>query len=328
MKAFCKLTFDGSPSELVTNHLLSVAITLNSGGEPDKLSIKLTDPQADLPRPRGKAKVLVTLGYSENNKRQFGPFMVDDYGSGKEEEESDVLEFTATSVDFNSKAKGRSTMTHKNTTLGDILKKEAANSDFILEVSAELAAFPYEHFVRGEKSLIQMVGELAGVHDAIEKYVGNKIIFMTRAGGVDIKGKPITHSLGRSELKAWGFKRNYRSEYKGVKAAYQDKKKGKRVVVKEQLDKGDAWYEHRKLFPTKKLAQTAAKSKTKQLKRKQKSLNITTKIGDVDILEQADLTFSEVSPDVDGVWSVTTVNHDYDAGEEAFQTSATLEPKE
>ncbi|EFO31628.1 phage late control D protein (GPD) [Roseibium sp. TrichSKD4] len=328
MTPFCELTFDGASSDLVTTHLLKVDIVLNSGGDPDKITARLADPFAQLPRPREGAKIRATLGYVEGRKRRFGPFICDGYSGGFEEESGEFLEIRGTSVDFRASAKHRATKTHKDTTLGQILKSEAKSAGFEAIVSPAFESVPYDHFFRGEKSLMQMVGELADLHDAIEKYEDGKILFLERGSALDLSGALRTHALTRDDLKSWNWSRDFRNNYAGVKTAYRDHDKGKRVVVKEKLDKGDPWYEHRKLFPDQKTATAAARSKAKQLNRKERQIEITCKCGDPDLLEQMNLTLTGLSPEADRDWLTTSVTHSFDAEGMAFDTSASCEMRE
>jgi uncharacterized protein len=328
MIPFCELEFDGASSQVVTSHLLSATVTLESGGDPDKIEVRLADPGAKLPRPREGAKIFCTMGYRGGRSRKHGPFAVDEYGGEFSEDDGEYLTITGTSVDFMSGAKNRATRTHKDTTLGDILKAEAGAEGFKAIISPALKAFKYPHFMRGERSLMQMVGELAEVHDAIEKYKDGKVYFLARAAGVDLAGNLLSHSLGRDALKGWSWKRNFRNNYAGVKASSRDHDKGKRKVVKAPLDKGAPWYEYRKEFPNEQLAEQAAKSKAKQLSRAEKQLEFTCKCGDPDVLEQVVLTFPGVSPEVSGSWIVKQAVHEFDADAESYNTSGTAEMKE
>lgn len=291
--------------------------------EPDKIEAKLADPGAGLPRLREGAKILCTIGYEGGNQRTHGPFTVDQYGGEFEEDDGEYLNITGTTVDFMSGAKNRSTQSHKDTTLGAILQKEAGAEGLGAVISPELASFAYPHFMRGEKSLMQMVKELADVHDAIEKYKDGTVYFLARAAGLDLAGNLLSHSLGRDALKGWNWTRNFRNNYAGVKASARDHDKVKKVP----LGKGDAWYEIRKEFPTEALAQTAAASKAKQLNRAERQIDFRCKCGDPDVLEQVVMTFPQVSPEVSGSWIVTQAVHEFDADAEAYNTSGTAEMK-
>lgn len=327
MKPLCQIKFDGASSAVVNAHLLSVQITLESGGDPDKIEIRLADPLARLPRPREKAKITCLLGYEGGRQRTHGPFVVDGYGGGFEDED-EYLTITGTSVDFTSAIKNRATRTHENKTLGQILQAEAAAEGFQAVVSPEFHSFIYPHFTRNGQSLMQMVGELAETHDAIEKYKDGTIYFLARAKGIDLAGNLLQHALDRNDLKGWSWERDFKNNYKGVKASSRDHVKGKRKVVKAPLDKGDPWYEIRKEFPTQQLAQTAAKSKAKQLGRAERKINFTCKAGDPDVLEQTQLMFRNVSPEVSGDWIVTQAVHAFDADAESYDTSGSAEMKE
>lgn len=327
MKPFCKLKFDGAPSDLVTAALKNVKIDLNSGNEPDKIDITLADPFSQLPRPREKAKIYCTLGYEDGPSKKHGPFIVDQYSGAFKSGDGETLSIAGTSVDLQSKIKSRATATHKKKTLGDIIQAEAGKAGFSAHVSDDLASYFYEHFTRSEKSLMQMIADLAETHDAIEKYKDGKVYFLSRAKGISASGALLTHTLDRSELEEWEWVRTFRNNYKGVKAASRNYDKAKRQVTKEPLDKGDAWYEIRKLFPDEKIAKTAAKSKAKQLKRDERNLTIRTKVGDPNLLEQVDLTLEGISPEVNMAWITKTAHHEYDADTEGYNSEATCEMK-
>ncbi|MBO6754941.1 MAG: hypothetical protein JJ902_01320 [Roseibium sp.] len=145
--------------------------------------------------------MLCAIGYEDGRSRTHGPFLVDEYSGDFEEDDGEYLTITGTSVDFSAGAKNRATRTHTDTALGEILKTEAGAEGFGLKVSPEFESFPYPHFFRGEKSLMQMVGELAGIHDAIEKYKDGTVFFLARAAGVDLAGNLLSHGLGRDTLK-------------------------------------------------------------------------------------------------------------------------------
>lgn len=327
MKPICELTFDGASSDLVTNHLKKVTIVLNSGSEPDTINVSLADPFGELPRPREGAKVFATLGYAEGQKRKFGPFMVDQYGGSFDENEGEVLTITGTSVDFRSMVKDRKTATHKNKSLREILTAEAKKAGIDVEVADGVGDFVYDDFFRGEKSFYQMVGELAETHDAIEKYSGNKLVFLSRNGGIDINGGLLAHSISRDDLRGWSWTRDFQKNYGGVKASYRDHDKGNRVVKKTKVDPDGPFYEIRSLFPDEKTATLATQSKAKQLQRAKKKIHIVCKTGDINILEQVDLTIEGVSKEVDQPWITTSATHEYDAEAEGYTTEADCETK-
>ena len=327
MKPYCKLEFDGAPSELVTEALKKVKIDLNSGKDPDKIDITLSDPFAQLPRPRDKAHIYCTLGWIGGAKKKHGPFICDQYSGGFKTQEGEILSIAGTSVDLQSKIKSRTTETHIKKTLGDIMNIEAAKAGFSAHVSPDLAGYFYEHFPTSEQSFMQMVSELAKTHNAIEKYRDGKVYFLSRATGISASGALLQHTLGRGDLEEWDWVRTFRNKYKGVKAASRDYDKAKRKVAKENLSEGDAWYEIRKLFPDEKTAATAAKSRANQLKRKERELWIKTKVGDPQLLEQIDLTLEGVSEEADRAWITKTATHEYDAETEGYNSEATCEMK-
>lgn len=136
----------------MTEHLLSATVTLESGGEPDRLDVRLADPGAKLPRPRERAGMVCTIGYEDGRSRTHGPFLVDEYSGDFEEDDGESHTITGTSVDFSAGAKNRATRTHTDTALGEFLKTEAGAEGFGLKASPEFESFPYPHFFRGEKA--------------------------------------------------------------------------------------------------------------------------------------------------------------------------------
>ena len=91
MEPFCILEFDGAPSDVVTQNLKKATVTLNSGKDPDKIDIELSDPFSQLPRPREKAKIYCTIGYKGGKRRKHGPFVVDEYAGSFKEADGETL---------------------------------------------------------------------------------------------------------------------------------------------------------------------------------------------------------------------------------------------
>ncbi|WP_068317562.1 phage late control D family protein [Polycladidibacter hongkongensis] len=327
MTPFCTLEWDGKPSQVVTDHLRSLSITLNSGKDPDKCEVTLADPLLQLPAPREKAELIVTLGYQGGRQRRFGPFMVDQYVREISAEDSDTMVITCTSADFNGKGKQRRSASYENSALADILKSEAERDGYQVEIDPALGAFVYDHFFRDGQSLFQLIGEVAEVHDFIEKYSGKKIVLLANGGGKDIKGRELQHQLTRADVQTLTFTKDFKAQYGGVKAVAIDPKKGKRTSAKKELNKDDPFYEIRRLFPDKKVAEKAATSKAKQLKRAQKRISIKTRQGDPDLLEQIDLHLKGFASDIDDIWTPQTVTHDYNAETDGYSTTAECEPK-
>ncbi len=287
----------------------------------------LADPFLQLPAPREKAELIVTLGYHEGNQRRFGPFKVDQYTREVEAEEGDIMVITCTSADFNGKGKERRSASYENTSLGDIIRREAERDGYQVEIDPALGAFQYSHFSRDSQSLYQMIGDLADVHDAIEKYSGKKIVVLPIGGGKDIIGRELQHRLTRADIQSLSFTKDFKAQYGGVKAVAVDPKKGKRISAVKELNKDDPYYEIRRLFPDKKVAEKAAASKAKQLKRAEMRISIKTRQGDPDLLEQIDLHLIGIAPDIDGILTPVTVTHEYNAETDGYTTTAECEPK-
>lgn len=62
--------------------------------------------------------------------------------------------------------------------------------------------------------------------------------------------------------------------------------------------------------------------------RKERSIDITCRAGDPNLLEQMQLTLSGLSPEADRTWLTTTVTHSFDAEAMAFDTRASCETVE
>lgn len=330
MIPFCSLEFDGLPSDIVTNHLKKATVSLVRSKQPDKLSIVLADPGGLLPQVRKGASATCEIGYlsptGEKKSRIHGPFKVDGFGRG-DQGQNEEFHINATSIDFRSKAKGRETRTHKNKSVPEILKAEGAAAGFEVIVSPEFEEFIYPSWPRTGQSFMQIVSEFAETFDAIEKYADNKLLFLSREGGFNAFGDPLSHRLTRNDLiKCW-VEVNFRNSYGGVKATYRDHDTGEQKVEKAELDPNDPWYEHRKLFPNKKIAKAAASAKAKQLKRDEKTLNFQTKIGDPDLIENVDLTIADWNADTNGLWVTDTVTHTYDAENDGYMTEGTGKTK-
>jgi phage protein D len=327
MKPICKISIDGQAVKVVTKNLVSATMTLNSGQTPDKIDIVLADPLAQLPRPRAKAKVMATFGYENGPQAQFGPFFVDSYSGGFAEDEGENLTISATSIDFNSKAKSRASKTHKDTTLGDIIQKEASEAGFSAHVDSDLSSFPIEIYNRDGRSFYQMIAELADEFDAIEKYENKKVLFLSRTGGVNIAGAAMAVKLDRHSLKSWSWTRNFKADYKGVKATSQNYETGKKEIKTAELDEGDSFYEIRKLFPNSGRAAKAAQSKAKQLKRAKRQIEFELMQGNPALIALMDVTLSGLSEEANRTWVTKTATHQFNAADEGYRTTATAENK-
>ena len=261
------------------NRLESLTITENRGPEADQLDIVLLDHDGMLDIPHRGIKLSVAIGWQGQELVNKGSFIVDDVQhSGT----PDKLTIRARSADLRAGISTQKERSWHETTLGDIVKTIAKETNLLHSIPTSLATQHIQHIDQTNESNINLLSRLAKMFDAIFTVKSGTLLFMKTGLGISVSGKALTtHTITRASGDQHQFSIADRDTYTGVKALYQDMQqaiKGE-VIVDDGNITGEALspapittitaqgrtYTLTKLYKSKAGAERAARNKYRDL---------------------------------------------------------------
>ncbi len=312
MRPSCRITVEGTPvSGIFSQRIISCEVTDKEGVSSDTVRIQLNDfPPAAIPR-KG-AIIKVWMGYGVSGMAYMGAFTA-------EEIEVEILPYrlniTGKAAEMRGKVKQNRERHWDQKPLKDVVGQIAKDHGLEPKVDDTIGAHVYEWLGQQNESDIHFLERLAERHDAIFSVKDGKLIFASRGAGKSTSGADLTPIVVTPAIMAPDSCRirfTDRTQYKSVKASYADRDKAKKVDVEEDSDdEGDAVYRLGEQFADEAEAKVAAKSKAKELKRRQASFSCEI-VGDPTARGGAPLTFAGCRSGIDGLpFIIETATHRY-----------------
>lgn len=297
----------------IAERLITLRFTDESGFESDILEITLSDHDWSNPiemPPKG-AELELFIGY-DNTAQRMGMFVVDESEIGGWPGE---LTIRARAAQFDTSKAGKSYLQTqksrawpKNTKLGDMVKKIAADHSMSAKISDELASIVLPSISQTDESDLHLLVRICGRFDAIAKAAGGSLVVTKKGKGKTVSGGnmpsiTITPFDNVTQFRVIESKRETAGE---VIAYWHDVNSAKRHEV--FVGDGEPKTRLKMQYPTKEMALAAARSELERKERGKQTGSLTV-VGRPDLAAESRLTLSGFRPGVDGEWSITRVEH-------------------
>lgn len=301
MRPQCKITIDGKlASGVFMERLVSCEVTDKDGATSDSVSIELNDfPPAAIPR-KG-AIIRVWMGYSASTLVFLGAFTVD-------EVEVSMLPYTMSisgkGADLREKMKENKSRHWDESTINDIVSEIAGEHGLGAKVDSDIGATVYSWLGQEGESDIHLLERLARRQNALFSVKDGKLVFAARGTGANSSGTSLPGvTITRDRLVEGSAKVRFadRSEFKKVKASWQDRATAERKTTEvSSSDTGTAEFVIGEPLTNEVEAKKAAGSKAKELKRDGITASCSV-VGDPGVRAGAGMTFSGCRSGVDGI---------------------------
>lgn len=340
-----RVTLDGqdlgaelpAPGEDLTGkvgpRLLRLQVSEKRGGEADQLDITIHDHDRSMALPNKGAVLRVALGWHGGADVAAG---LVDKGSFKVDEVEfsgppDIITIRARSADFASSYRVRRERSHRDTTLGAIIRKVAGENGLTARISAELASIAVPVLGQDQKSDMALVRELGRRYDAVATVKGGKLIFSRIGSGTTATGQAIpAGTLTRGDGDTFSYRRVERGQYDGVEARWHDQDQAKRRTVKVGAEgaagasKGRKTKRLRRVFGNEADAKAAASAEHGRIKRAGAEFDYKLALGRPDLYPERSLRVSGFKPEIDAQrWLIAEATHSLD--DNGLSTSLKLE---
>ncbi|MCA8032026.1 phage tail protein [Burkholderia arboris] len=312
--------WDKDITALVADRLLSASVTDEAGIEADQFTMTLDDRDNVLAWPEKGAKLAVWLGYVETGLLKMGDYIVDEI---EYSEPPATMVIRAKAADYaNAYLKSQKTRSWpKNMTIGDLVKKIAAEHKLKPLVSKSLAAIKLPATHQTEESDLNLLTRIAKDYNAIAKPAAGSLLFVVKGESRDANGKPLpvvtVTKGGKTTVRVVEADRG---KYQSVVAYFHNPKTGKRDPVR--FETGEPTFTMKYNYPDRAQAQKAAEAKHKALARQSKRLSLTMP-GEPKTVAETRLTLDGFRDGVNGDWVAVSVRHDF--GNNGFSTAVDAE---
>ncbi|SMC24252.1 hypothetical protein SAMN02745857_01791 [Andreprevotia lacus DSM 23236] len=293
-------------SSLIDNRLESLTVTDNRGFEADQLDLVLHDHDGSLALPPLKAKVAVWLGWQDSGLIDKGLFVVDEIEhSGA----PDKLTIRASSADFASGLLMQRERSFHGKTVAEIVATVAKAAKLMPAVSPALAGQVISHIDQTNESDANFLTRLARQFDAVATVKAGRLLFAPLGAGLTASGQLLPAVLiERRSGDSHRYSVANRDNFTGVRAEYQNTKKGKKgeVVAGER----DNLKTLRHVYATQKSAERAAKSSWNRIQRGVAEFGITLAIAQPELFPELPATVRGFKAEVDSsAWIITKATH-------------------
>lgn len=320
--------------------LVSISLTEKRGGEADQLDITIHDHDGRMEIPKPGAVLSLDLGWKAGREVPIGlvpkgRFKVDEAEwSGP----PDLITIRARSADFAASFNIRKERSHRDTTVGAIVRTVAAEQQLQPHVDPALAAISVpvlDQDAMSDAALIRLLGRR---HDALATVKDGRLIFAPigsgrTAGGIALQSGTLTRRDGDQ----YSFKRAERGQYGGVEARWHDQDEAKRQTVTvgdvgsdpdaaAASGEGKKPKRLKKLYATEADARQAAEAEQGRIQRGAAEFEFTLALGRPDLFPDRPVKVEGFKPEIDGQsWLIAEVGHTLDAG--GLGTKLKLETK-
>ncbi len=336
-------------TSLFDARLISMIITDNRGFESDTIEMQLNDADGKLKLPKRKAKLAVTLGWSQiqaTNKDSddniIGPniknvFLIDEVEhSGT----PDLMTIRGRSAQNTEELEEKKEQSYENITLGDLIAIIAKRNNLAYRFDKDIGASQIFHMDQTQESdisfLTRMVDEAGGVVT-----VKNDIMLVFKKGkGLTVGGKIIPPAIIKRES---GDKHRFftseRTGYTGVQTYWYDyanpTKNPHKIIYKSQIDKSQIVLNGknekikiiRYVYANKQSAEKAAESELNKIKQGTAQFTIELAKGRPDLFTEMPVIVEGFKTEIDSTnWTIIQCVHTLNRSA-GFKTTVHLEIK-
>lgn len=323
------VTINGRPISaggFFMSQLISLELTDKEGVGSDTLNLEFNASRFTAV-PQQKDKINVWLGYQETGSSYFGTFEVND---AELKCIPYVISVSAKAADMKSNLKTQQSRHWDDKTVGDQIKDLAEEAGLQPVISGPGADFMMTWNNMDNESALHFGERMAARHNALFDIKDGKMIFIDKGSGQTASGISMPSLIIRPEMSVVGScstKFSGRDSHKQVEAQHYDKAKAKMETVKAQAnEKAEGSLRLRHAFSTKEEAESAAKSKAKDLERDAQTTSVEI-IGNVRARGGTPMTYAGFHPQIDGVpFIIDTATHSFSKGA-GYMTSISAKVK-
>ena len=311
MKPIFKIIADEKDiTEVISQRLISLNITDETGLVSDKAEILLDNRDSILEIPETGANLQISIGYEDKTLNLMGSYIVDNI-----ELMSPPLKMRIIAKASNTKIKNlnskirspKSKSWHEHSLIG-IITKIAKEHQFEALIDEQFNEIYIKHLDQTDESDISFLSSLARDHDAFIKFIEGKLIFVKKGTGTSITGKklPIIE-ISENEITNWNLNISDRGKFGKVKAKWHNFTSGKEETVSFGSD--EPAYSMRYTFATADRANQAVKAKLDEFQRGVKKLNISI-AGNPVLSAESKITIPDIKYLKDKEWIINNVTHE------------------
>jgi phage protein D len=290
-----------------TDRLLALDLMLHDGHQNDRLSLTLDDRDFAIAQPPTDSELSLMLGYRETGLVFMGTYSVDEVAVTGPPYKMGI---SATAAKQKSAQKQHRTRKYEKKTIGAIMGEIAERYGLSPVVSGELASFQYPYLHQLEESDWHLGTRLSFDHDALFSIKNNRLFFVKRGDSTSAGGAAMPQlTLKLTDLIRYQAALGDRANHKGANAGWYDRKKGKSVKERSDVQgggKGEFMVRH--LRPTQEEAKASANSKAGHLNRAVKTCEVEIE-GDPTAQAEGTMLIQTGRSLLDDNWLIQTVRH-------------------
>lgn len=311
----CAVTVGGSaPNAAFGQRLLKVHLKETTGKEADTLELTFDDRDNALALPAHGAVISLSIGYAGAELVDKGEFTVD---TTDIDGPPDTITVNAKSGDMRESLKAHKSRAWTNKTTGQIVDQIAGENGLASQTDPSLAAIQVAHKDQTNESDLHFLTRHGKDHDAIATVKGGKLLFVPKGKGSSASGKALPAlAFGRTDLRRWKRSDADRSKFGSVRAKHRDLTAAALNYVSSGSDAPVKTLRH--VYPNAGLAQDAADSDHRRLKRKATGITLEA-AGDPNAAAGCPVTVSGVRSGIDGAWIAAEVEHELDFESEGYR---------
>lgn len=307
---------------------LSMSITDNEGLTEDTLSLTIDDPEGMVEAPR-RGAVLRAIGGYEGVTRDFGEFSVDTvtYTGWPQ-----MIEIGAKSVAAKSLAKERepkSYITREFPTYGDILAEIAKKAKVGLRVSEKIKSLKNPSEYQTEEGALEFLTRIGPKINAAITVKSGTLCVVEKGQETSVSGESLDRVVVARGFNFLGYSVTESDEesHKEVEASYYDRDKNKRETVVVPTGLEGPKFLLRSPYQNEEEAERAAKSQSQELARAIGDASFEID-GNPFAQAEAYATVSGARSNVDGIWRIKTVTHNFSSSGPYVSTLSCTAPSQ
>jgi len=309
MKPIVTIDVEGATGEAVPlDRLMSMTVTDQAGMEADQLELTFDDRGQAIAPPAHGVILRPAIGFG--SAVALGSFAVDGVSAGAPPR---TLTVRAKPVDMGKRLKEPKTRSWIAPTLGGIVEAIALEHGLKPAVAAGIGSHTWPHLSQVGESDLNLLTRLASYFDAIAKPTSGFLVLAPKGQGRTVIGESLpTVPVTADMLSEWEWDSQDRSEYGSVLAWYRDYKSGERQPL--TVGDGSPRLEMRHTYASASTARRAALGKLNGVNRGKSTLSGSLSRGDAVLAAEGRILTTGLRPEADGLWSLTSVTHEYSGG--------------
>jgi len=323
--------------ENISDRIMSLSMTDNSGFAADMLTLKFDDSDGQVQMPARGTVLHLHLGWSKQALYDCGYFTVDTVVySGS----PDTIEVTARSADFRGSFETKRSQSYDDYTLGAIIRIISARNQLALPVIPEqIDSIKIPHIDQTNESDGYFLTRLAQSYGAQATVKNGAILFFNAGTGRTASGQAIPwKTIVRSDGDKHVYKLIDKKAYDGVTAQWHDVKTAttSNVAIKRETAQGkdaattsytagsgSSILQLAKIFPDEETAKRAADSVFNQIQSDASSFTIRLALGRADLSTQSPVNVQGFKEAIDNQrWTIGSAVHEIN--DNGFTTTLTL----